>query len=82
VLESSCGFSRQQFAEVIQTLLAVDAIKLDRAASVASAARSYVSNNADFSNCLIERLSVNAGCKRTMTFDIAAAKSAEMTLIK
>jgi predicted nucleic-acid-binding protein len=82
VLESSYSFSRQQFAEVMQTLMAVDAIKLDRAASVASAVRSYVSSNADFSDCLIERLSVSAGCERTMTFDKAAAKSAGMTLIK
>jgi predicted nucleic-acid-binding protein len=82
VLESSYSFSRQQFAEVMQTLMAVDAIKLDRAASVASAVRSYVASNADFSDCLIERLCVTAGCERTMTFDKAAAKSAGMTLIK
>jgi predicted nucleic-acid-binding protein len=82
VLESVYNFSRQQFAEVMQTLMAVEAIKLDRAASVASAVRSYVASNADFSDCLIERLSVTAGCDRTMTFDKAAAKSAGMTLIK
>jgi predicted nucleic-acid-binding protein len=82
VLESAYNFSRQQFAEVMQTLMAVEAIKLDRAASVASAVRSYVASNADFSDCLIERLSVTAGCDRTMTFDKAAAKSAGMTLIK
>ncbi len=82
VLESSYNFSRQQFATVMQTLMAVDAIKLDRAATVASAVRSYISSNADFSDCLIERLSVNAGCQKTMTFDKAAAKSAGMTLIR
>lgn len=82
VLESSYNFSRQQFAEVMQTLLAVDSIKLDRAAAVASAVRSYASSNADFSDCLIERLSVNAGCERTMTFDKVTAKSAGMTLMK
>jgi predicted nucleic-acid-binding protein len=82
VLESSYNFSRQQFAEVMQTLLAVDSIKLDRAAAVASALRRYASSNADFSDCLIERLSVNAGCDRTMTFDKLAAKLAGMTLMK
>jgi predicted nucleic-acid-binding protein len=82
VLESAYNFSRMQFAQVMQTLLAVDAIKVDRAASVTSAVRRYTSSSADFSDCLIERLSIDAGCDKTMTFDKAAAKSAGMTLIK
>jgi predicted nucleic-acid-binding protein len=82
VLELAYNFSRLQFAQVMQTLLAVDAIKVDRAASVTSAVRRYTSSNADFSDCLIERLSIDAGCAKTMTFDKAAAKSAGMTLIK
>jgi predicted nucleic-acid-binding protein len=82
VLESAYSFSRMQFAQVMQALLAVDVIKVDRAASVASAVRRYTSTNADFSDCLIERLSIDAGCDKTMTFDKAAAKSAGMTLIK
>jgi predicted nucleic-acid-binding protein len=82
VLESVYSFSRMQFAQVMKTLLAVDAIKVDRTASVSSAVRRYTSSNADFSDCLIERLSIDAGCDKTMTFDKAAAKSAGMTLIK
>lgn len=81
VLESAYNFTRQQFAEVMQTLLTVDAIKLDRAAVVASAVRVYSASKADFSDCLIERLSASAGCDRTMTFDKAAAKTAGMVLI-
>lgn len=81
VLESAYGFTRQQFAEVMQTLLTVDAIKLDRAAVVASAVRVYSASKADFSDCLIERLSASAGCDRTMTLDKAAAKMAGMVLI-
>jgi predicted nucleic-acid-binding protein len=82
VLESAYNFTRQQFAEVMQTLMAVDTIKLDRAAVVASAVRMYAVSNADFSDCLIERLSASAGCERTMTFDKAAAKMAGMVLLK
>jgi predicted nucleic-acid-binding protein len=82
VLESAYNFTRQQFAEVMRTLMAVDTIKLDRAAVVASAVRVYAANKADFSDCLIERLSANAGCERTMTFDKAAAKMAGMVLLK
>jgi predicted nucleic-acid-binding protein len=81
VLESAYNFTRQQFAEVMQTLLTVDTIKLDRAAVVASAVRVYAGSKADFSDCLIERLSASAGCERTMTFDKAAAKMSGMVLL-
>ena len=81
VLESAYNFTRQQFAEVMQTLMAVDTIKLDRAAVVASAVRMYAGSKADFSDCLIERLSASAGCERTMTFDKVAAKMSGMVLI-
>lgn len=82
VLESAYNFTRQQFVEVMQALLTVDAIKLDRAAVVASAVRVYSASKADFSDCLIERLSTGTGCERTMTFDKAAAKTAGMVLIE
>jgi predicted nucleic-acid-binding protein len=82
VLESAYHFTRQQFTEVMQTLMTVDTIKLDRAAVIASAVRVYAASKADFSDCLIERLSANAGCERTMTFDKAAAKMAGMILLK
>jgi predicted nucleic-acid-binding protein len=82
VLESAYNFTRQQFAEVMQTLMTVDIIKIDRAAVVASAVRVYAASKADFSDCLIERLSASAGCERTMTFDKAAAKMAGMALLK
>jgi predicted nucleic-acid-binding protein len=81
VLESAYNFTRQQFAEVMQTLMTVDTIKLDRAAVVASAVRIYAGSKADFSDCLIERLSASAGCEHTITFDKAAAKMAGMVLI-
>jgi predicted nucleic-acid-binding protein len=81
VLESAYNFTRQQFAEMMQALMTVDTIKLDRAAVVASAVRVYAASRADFSDCLIERLSSSAGCERTMTFDKAAAKMAGMVLI-
>jgi predicted nucleic-acid-binding protein len=82
VLESAYHFTRQQFTEVMQTLMTVDTIKLDRAAVVASAVRVYAASKADFSDCLIERLSASTGCERTMTFDKAAAKMAGMILLK
>ncbi len=81
VLESGYGVTRQQFVEVMQTLMSLDTIKIDRVAVVASAVRMYASNKADFSDCLIQRLSASAGCEKTLTFDKAAAKLAGMVLI-
>ena len=82
VLESAYNFTRQQFAEVVQTLMTVDTIKLDRAAVVASAVRVYAGSKADFSDCLIERLCASAGCEKTMTFDRVAAKMTGMVLLE
>ena len=82
VLESAYNFTRQQFAEVMQTLMTVDTIKLDRAAVVASAVRVYAGSKADFSDCLIERLCASAGCEKTMTFDRVAAKMTGMVLLE
>lgn len=81
VFESVYGVTRQQFVEVMQALMSLDNIKLDRIAVVASAVRIYANSKADFSDCLIERLCASAGCDRTMTFDKAAAKMAGMVLI-
>ncbi len=38
-------------------------------------------SNADFADCLIERIASDAGCSATMTFDVGAAKAAGMSLI-
>jgi predicted nucleic-acid-binding protein len=81
VLESAYNLTRQQFTDVMQTLMKADTIKLERAAQVGSAIRMYAGSKADFSDCLIERLSANAGCEQTMTFDKAAAKMAGMVLL-
>ena len=81
VLESVYNTTRQQFVEVMQTLMSLENIKLDQIAVVASAVRTYAASKADFSDCLIERLSASVGCVKTMTFDKAAAKMAGMVLL-
>jgi predicted nucleic-acid-binding protein len=49
--------------------------------SVAQALRKFGGSNADFADCLIERLCYSAGCTRTMTFDVNASKISGMILI-
>ena len=57
-------------------------VVIDRAAEVMKALRVFKASSADFADCLIERTAASAGCGRTMTFDVGAAKTAGMTLIQ
>jgi predicted nucleic-acid-binding protein len=81
VLSSSYGLTRQQLEQAFEALLRTKEIVIDRADHVINALRVFKATSADFADCLIERSAVSAGCARTMTFDIGAAKAAGMTLI-
>ncbi len=81
VLSTSYGLSRLQVAQAFETLLRTKELVVERADQVIKALRVFKSTSADFADCLIERSAAGAGCDRTMTFDIAAAKVAGMTLI-
>jgi predicted nucleic-acid-binding protein len=82
VLETAYQLTRSQLVQVFQTLIAVNYLKIDRVAAVASAVRQYSDSKADFADCLIERLAASAGCVRTMTFDKGATKSTGMVLVE
>jgi predicted nucleic-acid-binding protein len=82
VLESAYDLTRQQVTAALRNLLSVNVFKVDRVAVVASALRTYAEGTADVADCLIERSSALAGCRCTMTFDRAAAKTGGMVLIK
>ncbi len=62
-------------------LLRTKEIVVDQADQVLSALRAFKAGSADFADCLIERSAASAGCSRTVTFDVAAAKTARMSLI-
>ncbi len=82
VLSSSYGLTRNQFEQTLDVLLRTKEIVVDRADQVLKALRVFKAGSADFADCLIERTAAAAGCDRTMTFDIGAAKTAGMTLIQ
>ena len=82
VLESAYELTRQQVSAALRNLLSVNVFKVERVAVVASALRTYAEGTADVADCLIERSSALAGCRCTMTFDRAAAKTGGMVLIK
>jgi predicted nucleic-acid-binding protein len=81
VLSSCFELNRGQIVQALDVVLRSKQLVVDQAEHVVRAVRAYGAGNADFADCLIERTAVAAGCARTMTFDIAAAKTAGMTLI-
>jgi predicted nucleic-acid-binding protein len=82
VLSSSYDLSRAQVAQALEVILRSKQLIVDQAEQVVRALRSFSLGNADFADCLIERIAASAGCAQTMTFDSAAAKTAGMTLIR
>ena len=82
VLSSSYDLTREQVAQALDLLLRTKEISVDRSDQVLKALRVFKGSSADFADCLIERTAASAGCDRTMTFDVGAAKVAGMTLIQ
>ena len=82
VLSSCYALSRPQLTQALEALLRAKQLVVDQAEQVVRAVRVFTAGTADFADCLIERTATSAGCTRTMTFDVAAAKSAGMTLIQ
>lgn len=82
VLSSCYDLTREQLVQALDLLLRSKDFVVDRADQVLKALRVFKSSSADFADCLIERTAASAGCDRTMTFDIGAAKTAGMTLIQ
>ena len=81
VLESCFQLTRDQLVQVLDALLPTKELVVDRADQVMKALRVFKAGTADFAVCLMERGASSAGCGRTMTFDVAAAKTAGMALI-
>lgn len=81
VLSSCYDLTREQLVQALDLLLRSKEFVVDRTDQVLKALRVFKSSSADFADCLIERTAASAGCDRTMTFDISAAKTAGMSLI-
>lgn len=81
VLTSCYRLTGEQVSQALMALLQAKQIVVDRADQVLRALRVFANNKADFADCLIERIAASAGCTHTMTFDVGAAKHADMTLV-
>ncbi len=82
VLESAYAYDHLEIVALLTKLLQISVLKIERQAVVAAALRVFKDGKADFADCLIERVSGNAGCEKTLTFDVTASKTANMVLIQ
>jgi predicted nucleic-acid-binding protein len=82
VLESAYAYDHVEIFALLTKLMQISVLKIERQSVVAAALRLFKDGKADFADCLIERVSGNAGCLKTLTFDVTAAKTANMVLIR
>ena len=80
VLSGSYDLERPQIAMALEGLLRAPEIVVEQAETVWQALRLFKGSKADFADCLIERSAAAAGCARTLTFDVSAAKHCGMVL--
>ena len=81
VMKSAMRLDRTQIANAIDSLLAGDAIVVERAEIVEKALRLYRRGKAEFADCMIASSALAAGCTKTVTFDRIAARDAGIELI-
>jgi len=82
VLSSCYDLTREQLTQALEALLRAKQLVVDQADQVVRATRVFAAGSADFADCLVERTASSAGCTKTITFDVAASKTAGMTLIQ
>ena len=78
VLQRGQGRSKPELLAFIASLLGAQQMVIENHAAVAEAMDRFEHSNADFADCLIERLCSLCGCSRTVTFDDRASKVAGM----
>jgi len=82
VLTSKYKLNRNDIAEILLRFMLAPEVVIEQSATVWEALRIYRSTRGDFSDCLIERIGAAAGCDYTVTYDVIAAKTAGMRLLK
>ncbi len=74
VLRKTHRVSQDDIAAVVEHLLDIPQLLIDRGDSVKAALNLFRQSRADFTDCLIGLLNQKAGCKKSVTFDKAASK--------
>ena len=78
VLQSYYRMPKDQLILCLERLFNANNLIMEGAAAIRMAVDRFGHSNCDFHDCLIERCGHMAGCSRTVTFDIKAARSAGM----
>ncbi len=81
VLTASFGLTRAQVSQALDGIIRTKQFKIENADHIVRALRVFKLGKSDFADCLIERSANSAGCVKTVTFDVKAAKHAGMALI-
>ena len=82
VLESCYGQTRSELVAVIEQLLKVAELRLEDVDTVRLALADFRSGTADFSDHLLARGNLAAGCKTTYTFDKQAGGAPGFTFLR
>lgn len=75
VLRTARKAKPPEIVRVLETLLRVEDLIVERADLIWQALRTFARTNADFADCLIQRFSHAAGCDETLTFDRKAVST-------
>lgn len=81
VNQSCYGGTKQMISNWVRALLSTEQLLVQDAETAWKALRLFESGQADFADCLVERIANTAGCTGVVTFDQKAARSG-MTLLK
>ena len=82
VLESAYDYPRATVADVLQTLLTSDELRVEMSTIARAALRTYRSGTAGYADCLIGLRNQHAGCDATCTFDKKAGRMETHRLVK
>lgn len=82
VMQGCYNATKPEIVAVLEMLLRTQELVVENAETAIKALHVYAGSKADFSDCLIERSAIKAGCEYIVTFDRAAAKTAGMRLVK
>ena len=82
VLRRHARLSKQMLIDVIVALLNSENVVIDDRETVVSALHHYREQPGDFPDHLIGEINRRQGCSTTMTFDKAAAKSPQFTVLR
>jgi predicted nucleic-acid-binding protein len=81
VLSRQNRIDRRGISTILSQLLTREELVIEQSQIIQAALHSYMRGRADFADCLIAASAKAAGCSRTVTFDLIAARDAGLELV-